>query len=138
MIQVEDVAALHPNGTPNGRELARVRIRVGRARRFRIRLADGPHADRLDDEVAELLALICSGQQMTVGVIQGHENVQIAVGLMADGLDDAGDPDTGQQDLEPRRVVDVAVLIGRPARRRCRPRRRLLRRVRLRRRLGRR
>ncbi len=115
VLEVQHVPALHPDVLADRREGAGEGIRVGRADRDGVCLRDAPDADGLDDEVAELLALVGRPEQAPVRGVEGEQDVEVAVGLLADGRHGACDPDAGLEDFEPGRVVDVAVPVGRLA-----------------------
>jgi len=65
------------------------RIGIGGTRSDRVRLTDWVHADRLHDKVSELLALIRGRQISLIRRIEAEEDVEVAVGLLADGVDHA-------------------------------------------------
>jgi len=58
MIEIEDVAALEPDRLSKGRIGRRERVRISGADRDRVGLGNRFDADRLDDEIAELLARV--------------------------------------------------------------------------------
>jgi len=115
MLEVEHVAALHPDALADGRERSGKRVWVRRANRDRVGLPDRVYAHGLDSKITELFALVRRPQEVAVGRIEREKDVKIAVRLVTDRLDRTGHMDACCGDLESRRVVDVSVLVRRLA-----------------------
>jgi len=91
MLEVEDIAALEPDVGADRRGHGGERIAIRRTGADRVRLADGSDADRLNDEITELLALVRWPQEVNVGWVEGDEDMQVAVGFGPDRCDPARD-----------------------------------------------
>jgi hypothetical protein len=92
MVLVEYVPAFHPDVEADHWERGQG-VRIGRTTGDCICLGDSTNTDRLDDEVAQLYALIGGHQEIRIGGVEGQEYVEVAVGFGADRGHRACDPD---------------------------------------------
>ena len=120
VLKIEYISALHPDVIPNPWIWGWQRIRIGRADVDGVSLRDISNADRLDDEITKLDSLIGRSQEVGIRSVECQEDMEIAVGFLADGFDDPRNVNTAGLHVESVRVVDVLVLVGLPARARLR------------------